>query len=558
MKQHRTTGLLVVLACALALSACKKEENTKTVCMKVQFERAGSQKVYIGGDGSVYWNVDDEKDPSSKVLLWTDGGSPSEKTITNAGIEVPESGTYAAVFPSTGSVNKKGGHAPIPAEQTYRKDSKGDQIVEAPMAARQTGNKGVLYFRNLGGLIRVRVSVPAAETMSWNIQRIEVTSASEALSGDMYFSFDTSTTVKAPELFGIAGNASNSVSLTFPEAEILTANTTKDYYLAAAPFDSSEISIKVTYLQDRSFLRTLTLASGNGTDRKRLGRSGLGAVDMSSAKNSVLNSFRISATDSVVFAPGNLQYQASNGGRWRFAEHQWVSYTNTSEGGNYTAISGRATQEKWIDLFGYGTSGYDGKYPYQNAQNAALYASGNINNTNYDWGVYNAISNPKTGVVDPAGTWRTLTKDEWDYLLKTRPGATVKVNNVLKPNYVRFVHVTVKEVNGILLFPDNADISIASLNPVSDADWNMLEKIGAVFLPLTGQGSYNSSEGTIDNIRSTNYAMYLTSTGTGNKASSIEFSYQNGRGQNEAYTDGSNQTVYYRKAVRLARNIPSN
>lgn len=55
--------------------------------------------------------------------------------------------------------------------------------------------------------------------------------------------------------------------------------------------------------------------------------------------------------DKVYFSQGNLQYQASTN-TWRFAEHQWdyVGEGNNNISPNYNG---------WIDLFGWGTSGYN-------------------------------------------------------------------------------------------------------------------------------------------------------------------------------------------------------
>ena len=80
--------------------------------------------------------------------------------------------------------------------------------------------------------------------------------------------------------------------------------------------------------------------------------------------------FSISETKQVWFSQGNLQYQASTD-IWRFAEHQWdfvggTHYINGQVYGNVyengikcdnSLIS--STYSGWIDLFGWGTSGYN-------------------------------------------------------------------------------------------------------------------------------------------------------------------------------------------------------
>ena len=77
--------------------------------------------------------------------------------------------------------------------------------------------------------------------------------------------------------------------------------------------------------------------------------------------------------DQVYFSQGNLQYQASTN-TWRFAEHQW-DYVGTQipdvqgyVGGNVAGSSNHLIAETyngWIDLFGWGTSGWNcGNYYY--------------------------------------------------------------------------------------------------------------------------------------------------------------------------------------------------
>ena len=118
------------------------------------------------------------------------------------------------------------------------------------------------------------------------------------------------------------------------------------------------------------------------------------------------------------------------------------------------------------------------------------YGNGNsdISGTYYDWGVYNAIYNPKTNTTDAPGTWRTVTKDEWVYLLNTRTTTSG----------IRYAKGTVMGRAGLIIVPDNWSTSIYSLNNtdtenvaytanlISDTDWANMEAAGCVFLPAAG------------------------------------------------------------------------
>ncbi|MBO7460134.1 MAG: hypothetical protein J6T53_04450 [Bacteroidales bacterium] len=178
--------------------------------------------------------------------------------------------------------------------------------------------------------------------------------------------------------------------------------------------------------------------------------------------------YSVSETHKVHISRGNLQYQASTN-TWRFAENQ-----NSVIGDDNVNIS--STYDGWIDLFGWGT----GDNPTNISVSASDYSVFN------DWG-NNAISNG-----GDAGTWRTMTKEEWTYLLITR-----NTNSG-----IRFVKARVGGVKGLILLPDNWDSNSINLNCINNGEaeytsntisitnWkNRFEVNGAVFLPVTGSRS---------------------------------------------------------------------
>ena len=194
--------------------------------------------------------------------------------------------------------------------------------------------------------------------------------------------------------------------------------------------------------------------------------------------------FSISSTQQISFSSGNLQYLAS-ANTWDFAVHQYDFIGNNP--GNTTA-SGRDTQTDWIDLFGWGTSGYDNRHPWQNYSypfDPGYYADteNDIFPDGYDWGIYNA-SHLGAG-------WRTLTKDEWNYLVFERPNASSLCT-----------HATVNGVQGFILMPDSwqedgvaLSISVSySGNTISASDWTTLDGQGCVFLPAAGRRNESAHE----------------------------------------------------------------
>lgn len=200
--------------------------------------------------------------------------------------------------------------------------------------------------------------------------------------------------------------------------------------------------------------------------------------------------FSVGEGKQVYFSKGNLQYRATTR-TWRFAEHQYDII-----GKDNNKIS--ETYDGWIDLFGWGTSGYDhGAVNWQpwsgnkDTQSNALHrAYGEASCDLYDhsgkadWG-YNAISNGG----NQEHQWHTMSRDEWAYLLHVRNTASG----------VRFANATVNGRRGTVVLPDHWKTSCYQLNYVNDAggdfksnniplsDWQrVLEPSGAVFLPMAG------------------------------------------------------------------------
>ncbi len=196
--------------------------------------------------------------------------------------------------------------------------------------------------------------------------------------------------------------------------------------------------------------------------------------------------FSVSVTQQVYFSQGNLQYQASTN-TWRFATNQ---YDFIGNGNNNVS----PTYNGWIDLFGWGTSGYNhGAVCYQpwstSTTNSDYYAYGLYNLNLFDitgqadWG-YNPINNGG----NQNDQWRTLGENEWRYIFFTRT----------TPSGIRFAKSTVNNVKGVILLPDNWSSSYYTLNNsnqnnasfnsniLSVTQWNTIEQHGAVFLPAAG------------------------------------------------------------------------
>lgn len=198
-------------------------------------------------------------------------------------------------------------------------------------------------------------------------------------------------------------------------------------------------------------------------------------VMQATANGTLSGRFSVAPGLKVVFSQGNLQYNPYHD-EWRFAEHQYDFVGGDKSGNvsfafdNCSNCSVGPTYDCWIDLFGWGT----GNAPVQRVEDAAQYPEFN------DWG---------DKVIREGGLlgqrWRTLTWEEWYYLLVERPHADELRGQA-----------TVNNVHGYILLPDDwkqsnkipftPDPNNWTTNEYNDKQWKKMEEAGAVFLPAAG------------------------------------------------------------------------
>lgn len=170
-----------------------------------------------------------------------------------------------------------------------------------------------------------------------------------------------------------------------------------------------------------------------------------------------VSGFSVSEHLQVYFAPGNLRYDLKDK-KYQFAARQ------------YDHPSSRSGK---VEFFRWGT----GSNPTLNDADATKYAQFS------DWGAD----------VRP-GKWRTLTADEWRYLLSRRSNAAQKQGLA-----------TVCGHTGLVLLPDvwHTPKSCTftpgnrrgyQTNVYNSRQWSEMEQIGAVFLPAVGNLTYGEKE----------------------------------------------------------------
>lgn len=166
--------------------------------------------------------------------------------------------------------------------------------------------------------------------------------------------------------------------------------------------------------------------------------------------------FSVGGGRQVKFAKGNVYYD--------LLFHKFGIYEKQTDGMGY--INGSITDTSYhgrVDLFGWGT-----------ADNPTLISEKDEDYLTFtDWG----------GKV--SGDWRTLTKDEWKYIMKERPDAKKK-----------YAYALVEHILGLILLPDmwtlpDSCVFFPGMNYIDSNDfdarmWKKMEDAGAIFLPANG------------------------------------------------------------------------
>lgn len=490
--------IVAVLALVLCFSQCKKE-NTPTnngegvrITLSANYGRGGEKSGFVPGEGS-----------GNGSFVWTDGATEY---------------IYVGGSAHSGCLGVLNGTG----------NGTGNMSFEGDLTTRPSENE-TLYFFYLGKG-QAGTAVASLDFSKQDGTLANVTNYHVAISEGIVYTgqSDFNTTLNmamAIAYFDLSGfvNSSNEAETVYLHGEDVYTTATIDYqhgtiaggtkglmkigtasagaYVALLP--SGNTNETWLYFDSNSkegqmkFLRGIQPA-------KYYAHSGeaLNVTADAVLEGSLPGLFSVSATQRVRFSKGNLKYHCSLANpEWRFAENQYehVAY-NASDYGENTG--------SWIYNFGWGTSGYGHRtlyyQPWSNEGNASDYYAYNSGGKNLydedgraDWG-YNKISNG--GNIKNIG-WRTMTADEMNYLMSSRPASTVAGTN-----NARFARAYLfGTYHGFIIFPDNYTHpeGVASPNYInvtngtglnsnqySVADWLKMEAAGCVFLTKT-TGTYD-------------------------------------------------------------------
>ena len=559
-------GMMIM---AFMATGCQKDTVTLRAHFE-QFHNIDGQKLYVNSSYTPKWYG------GEKVYV---NGSYSEVSVPTSGTNVTLEASastdgYVAIF--TGGTDQEnpvtgadGAYSfNVPQTQLYVV-ADGNQQIKAPMYAFSPNSSTPLEFKNMGAVMKIHLENMTADASELHqnlvltIDSITVIASHVTLWGNATVNLSdpnnpiytcattgTTTTVESRKIYlDCSQNTNNPISLGYT-----SGSNTKDLYICVPPVASTQenhYSIRVCgHLSDGTIAKYMREQNPTVTYNGSLGRSKIALIQFDvkdehecawvegSLPDGIIENalFTVGSNKQVYFSMGNLQWRARNdnsesttehavngggtaAGVWRFAPNQWDVC-----GSDNSNISQNCTT--WVDLFGWATSGYNDEVPYWNTTSTTNYydyigdLSSANNNANYDWGVYNAISN---GGNEP-NKWRTLTDAEWNYLLNTRTTVDGTAGNGHSYKYVRVKIGTNEYREGLLLFKDGygSTAGISVYDKTSPTNTTLDDGIpnGCVFLPCAGYRSGTS----LYNIG--DYGYYWSATGVrGKQANSWNFHY---------------------------------
>ncbi len=212
--------------------------------------------------------------------------------------------------------------------------------------------------------------------------------------------------------------------------------------------------------------------------------------------------FSVSATKKVLFSKGNLHCSrtssSSNDWAWHFYNDQYGYNSNNKYCDEYGSRSASESDTE-IDLFTWGYSASTSLNPVGESYVTSYDEEGGVLDYEKpssaggdDWGVAYCESNEIA-----AGTWRTLTTEEWQYLFSYDGSGAggLDYDNETRRNKYKYCVTVCDKPNCVVLLPDVWDETVISITDFTNTTeysettapkWSAMEAAGAVCLPAAG------------------------------------------------------------------------
>ena len=442
---------VALLAAAVMITACSKGKNEPKAPVQVKTYQMSVSASFSSENGAA-------KGPRKALVL--DGSTLKAKWDGSERVTVYNV-TKSAAFEGQLAPDGHGEDTNLEGNLTGVVEES-DELFFKLCAPNYTGQDGTLAYIAANCDYATASGTADLITVPGKIRLHEPTLAFVSQQCIMKLTLSDGSSAISPTAMTINDGTSDIATLAIP-AETYTTNGAGIVFVAIPAVESKALTFTATSGGSNYTFTSPVISLTNG---KYYAQS----ITMSEYAGALTGAFSVSSTKQVYFAKGNLQavYPTQWSHTWQFAANQWTyvgnAAANTSVNSNTAGVSATGT----VDLFGWSTDTY---YGIKNSTDDGDY-SGDF----ADW-----------GAVIGSG-WRTLSKDEWDYLLNTRTNANTKQSRG-----------TVNSVKGFILLPDSwslpAGLNFSAragswdTNSYSGGDWTAMENNGAVFLPCAGKRS---------------------------------------------------------------------
>lgn len=479
---------LAMLICAVSLMmgavSCKKEDAVKTgekMTIGASISRSGNGGTKTGlepheGYCDVVWS------PADKIMLYSqtagetfyisEGMGTTEASF--AGLK-PGDAPYYGFYPASGCTCTGVGKFTIgiPASKPYS-----DFIENAgPMAGYSEDGK-TLAFQNAMSWLNIGFTGDAT------IKSVELTDKSgKCLNGTLQVTVNDDHTLTTE----MTGGTSTLSIVSTAGVPLNNDEPVVFKFLVPAGAFTGEKNVEIKVTTESSIPKTFTRTLQDGI--------AAGKVYNANIKTKIKQpGFSVTNGKRVFFSPGNLQCLPCEK-KWQFASKQWERCDNNTSDHLLDVSKYTASGTSWIDWFAWGTSGNDHgaisfqPWSFDGLSNTNYMAYGDINKDlnaddgSADWG-YGKTINGKND-------WRTLSYDEWYYLLNSRENAVglKSTGNINGVNGAIFLPDEWICPEGASFIPNATDYAT---NTYTEEQWEVMESAGAAFLPAAGSFDANS------------------------------------------------------------------
>lgn len=485
MKQRILSLALLAALCVTAFLGCEKETEYNTI---ITVKGTDAKTHYNHSDHSVRWDMDDEITVARGNTLATEPfvilDTASDGSARFGG-NLPESATpstvYFALYPAQENVTISNGKFTCEAikhNQTLTCSSFGKGNNTAVGHDVST----TMQFTNVGGLAKIAVrsndemtvkSIKIVNTGTYGITTLSGRGKIDVMDDEHAISWQPT-------------GVYNEVIATAEEEDGIDISEPKMFYIVLPPCEMNSYIVAIT--DGNGVVHSKSFAPSTPVTIARSTVTSLGAIQLYEES---ANSFTVNSNGlRVKFSPGNL---TCNNGVWNWLSPEYT-YGTTDPANNIWSHFKWSTS---ISNWGMNTSREENDY------------AGDF----VDWGT-------NTSLISRLGAnWRTLTKDEWEYLFNSsnRHNSVTFAENDVRTD-VRYIRAKVVVGNNIykcyVLFPDgnnleldlsdvpspyninpsesatNGDLDWGNVTIYSTDDWLQMHEAGCVFFPLAG--SYGS------------------------------------------------------------------